>query len=82
MDVHIYGVPDWLPHPRLDLVVHGGYGDTFRDHWFVVTRPGPAVAGPSGALLAEEVDPGHWRGFWTFDDDRVTAIEDAIERHL
>lgn len=78
--VHLYGRPDWIPPAEYEAVVHAGRSRLFRDFWFVVARP--EGDGTAGALLAEEVDPGSWRGFWTFDDERVADVEAAIERLL
>jgi hypothetical protein len=95
VDTHLYGVPDQLPHD-LDAVVHGGGSRDFTHSWFVVYRPpdGPkpvtdatntdlerGIEGGVG-LLAVESEPRIWRGMWTFETDRVRAMNRYIERNL
>ncbi|MFB6069721.1 MAG: DICT sensory domain-containing protein [Halanaeroarchaeum sp.] len=82
VSVHVYGVPDWIPQEDLGVVVHGGYTRPFRDFWFVIARPEADDDGECGVLLAEEVESGTWRGFWTFRPDRVEAIEAHVERTM
>lgn len=99
VDVHLYGVPDWIPPAELGVTVHGGYSTAFRDAWFVVFAPeaghgrsGPAAAtpptsAPAGdagavALLAVEVEPRVWEGFWTFDPSLVGDLNAHIAREL
>ena len=95
VDTHLYGVPDELPGD-LDAVIHAGDDPDFTDSWFVVYRPpeGPhpaesdpktdLVRGIEGGvgLLAVETEPRVWRGFWTFDADRVSRVNRYIERNL
>ena len=95
VDTHFYGVPDELP-ADLDAVIHAGDDPDFTDSWFVVYRPpeGPhsaesdpntdLVRGIEGGvgLLAVETEPRVWRGFWTFDADRVSRVNRYIERNL
>ncbi|MFB6137346.1 MAG: histidine kinase [Halobacteriaceae archaeon] len=84
---HVYGQPDWvLPHD-LDATMHAGWGEDFRDVWFVVSAPGDdASAGErrdgAAALVAVETEPRHWDGFWTYDPERVARIEREIERTM
>lgn len=58
-DIHVYGVPDWVPPQELGATIHAGYDDEIRSIWFVVYvppdhRPDEVVgnvrdaAGPSG----------------------------------
>lgn len=95
VDTHLYGELDDIPSD-LDAVIHGGDSRDFTDSWFVVYRPpgGPQSVGTSAAenlqrgleggvgLLAVEVKPRVWRGIWTFDPDRVRAMNRYIERNL
>jgi hypothetical protein len=95
VDTHLYGVPDELP-ADLDAVIHAGDDPDFTDSWFVVYRPpeGPhpaesdpktdLIRGIEGGvgLLAVETEPRVWRGFWTFDADRVSRVNRYIERNL
>jgi hypothetical protein len=81
LDIHLYGQADWRPSRALDVTMHGGQSPDFRDSWFVVYRP-PGGGEGSVALLAIEGETDHWRGFWTFDPDRVRGINRYIERHM
>ncbi|MFC6951769.1 histidine kinase [Halorubellus litoreus] len=75
LDANVYGVGDWTPesslsahsnHPNLDAV------------WFVVFVPPDGSDADHAALVCVEDDDGHWRGFWTFDRDRVRDIESYV----
>ncbi|WP_251344297.1 DICT sensory domain-containing protein [Haloplanus halophilus] len=81
VDVHVYGVPDWLPSKSFPGVIHAGYAGEFRSSWFVVHH---AENGDhrTGALVAERVDDDEWEGLWTFRPDRVRAVNRYIERAL
>jgi hypothetical protein len=81
LDVHLYGEADWRPSRVLDVTMHAGRSSDFRDSWFVVYRP-PGGGEGSVALLAIETEDDHWTGFWTFDPDRVRAINRYIERRM
>lgn len=94
VDTHLYGVPD-DPPTDLDATIHGGRSADFTDSWFVVFTPpdGPRAVDGAGSdlergmrggvgLLAVETSPRVWRGAWTFDADRVGAINGYIERNL
>ncbi len=77
LDIHVYGVGD-VPLPsELDLTLHTGGSQFHRRSWFVVFQP---VAGDTqpAALFSTEQEPNCWRGFWTFDAERVDAIRRAI----
>ncbi|GAA0507046.1 hypothetical protein SAMN04488066_101258 [Halorubrum aquaticum] len=93
IDTHLYGVPD-DPPTDLGATIHGGRSSDFTKSWFVVFDPpdGPRVvdaetdlerAADGGVgLLAVETEPRVWRGVWTFDPDRLTAINRYIRRNL
>ncbi|RQH02043.1 histidine kinase [Natrarchaeobius oligotrophus] len=90
VDVHLYGVDDGA-RPDLEATTHLGDGPAYRDSWFVVFRPAgsdaldvdrSAVAAEGGALVCREVEPRIWEGFFTFEPDRVAAIDDAIATGL
>lgn len=93
VDTHVYGVPDRVP-TELGAVVHAGESVDFTDTWFVVYTPseGPRSVdvaddlrrGIEGgvALLAVETRPRLWRGVWTFDTDRVRAVNDYVVENL
>ncbi|TKX84410.1 histidine kinase [Halorubrum sp. SS5] len=81
VDVHVYGVPDWTPPPEYELTIHGGWGQEFRDSWFVVFIPDSPSA-PHTALLALEDEQNTWDAFWTYDPDTVREINRYIEQEL
>jgi len=81
VDVHVYGVPDWLPPETFPGVIHAGYHGEFRSSWFVVFHAERADA-RTAALVAERVGENEWEALWTFDDDRVRAVNRYIERAL
>lgn len=81
VDVHVYGIPDWTPPPEYELTIHGGWGQDFRNSWFVVFVPDTPSA-PHTALLAIEDEPNIWDAFWTHNPDVVQEINRYIEREL
>jgi hypothetical protein len=81
VDTHVYGIPDWTPPPEYGLTLHGGWGQEFRDSWFVVYVP-DTPSKPHTALLAIEDEPNTWDAFWTYDPDTVRDINQYIEREL
>ena len=81
VDVHVYGVPDWLPPESFPGVVHAGYDGEFRTSWFVVFHTEDPTA-ETAALVAEHVGDNEWDALWTFDDDRIRDINRYIERTL
>lgn len=81
VDTHVYGLPDWKPPAGSTLTMHGGYDCDFRDSWFVVFTSEDDTA-DDAALLAIETDPDVWKGFWTYDAERVSEINRYIEREL
>jgi len=80
VDVHVYGSPGWEPPPDSEITAHAGYSEDFLRSWFVV------YTDPSGnediALLALEDEPNEWLGFWTYQRDRIEAINEYIMRTL
>jgi hypothetical protein len=80
-DTHVYGQPDWRPPPAFDVTMHGGWSGEFEDAWFVVHVP-ENEADPHAALVAVETAPRRWDGFWTYDAERVAAINRYVERNL
>lgn len=81
VDVHVYGVPDWIPPQPFPGVIHAGYHGEFRSSWFVVYYSTAADA-QSAALVAERVGDNEWEAVWTFRDDQVRAVNRYIERAL
>jgi len=82
VDVHLYGQPDWTPPPEFPVTIHGGYTDDFRDSWFVVHSPPADSERDPSALLAIEVSPQTWDGFWTYQSDIVTRLRTYITERL
>lgn len=76
VEVHLYGVPDWLPPRELDVVVHGGTDRRFTDSWFVLYE-GAEGEDPVG-LLAVETEPRTWAGFFTHDPHHVEEIVSTV----
>lgn len=82
VDVHVYGVDDGVPD-SLDATVHAGDDEAHRNAWFVVYRPDErADSATPGALVCWEVEPRVWDGAFTFDPDRVAAIDETIAESL
>ncbi|WP_435069401.1 DICT sensory domain-containing protein [Haloplanus sp. C73] len=81
VDVHVYGVPDWIPPRSFPGVIHAGYHGEFRSSWFVVYHSTTKDA-RSAALVAERVDENEWDAVWTFREDRVRAVNRYVERAL
>lgn len=89
VQTHVYGIPDWNHPLEMDITTHGGYSDDFRESWFVVYTPSdagePNETGPEycyAALLAIEVAPREWEGYWTFDRPLVEELDDYIATNL
>jgi len=78
LDVHVYGVPDESPE-WLDATVHGGTSDEYRNSWCVVFRS-PAERDREAAMVAYQQRPNRWRGFWTYDAEKVARIDAYLER--
>ncbi|WP_248897652.1 DICT sensory domain-containing protein [Haloplanus halobius] len=72
LDVHVYGVPDWVPPPSFSGVVHAGYHGEFRSSWFVVYHSEDDDR--TAALVAERVADDEWEALWTVQPGRVRAV--------
>jgi len=81
IDVHVYGTPGWVPPPESTITIHAGYEQDFVESWFVVYVP-PEGEDGHVALLALEDGPNEWTGFWTYQPERVMALNDYITRRL
>jgi hypothetical protein len=81
LSVHVYGVPDSVPD-SLDATVHGGTEEEYRRSWCVTFRAAPSADAGSAALVALQTDANRWRGFWTYDDERVRRIDAYLDRSL
>ncbi|UPW00741.1 sensor protein [Halorussus gelatinilyticus] len=72
LDVHIYGRLDWEPDVP-GATVHAEAPGEIGAFWFVVFDGGDADR-QACALLAEEFEPGTFRGFWTYDPELVGEV--------
>lgn len=75
LDVHAYGAPDQEQPPELPVAIHGLYDEELLRSWFVVYR---SEAGNSVALVALERGPNEWDGLWTFNSNKIEAINEYI----
>jgi len=77
VETHVYGLgdPAELDIPS-GLVVHADDTEELRRFWVVASTDCPPDR--KAALLAREVGPNVWTGFWTFED----GIVDRIDRYL
>lgn len=81
IDVHVYGTPGWNPPPESTITIHAGYERDFVESWFVVYIP-PEGEDGHVALLALEEGPNEWTGFWTYQPERVMALNEYITQRL
>lgn len=83
-DVHVYGVNDLDKTLSMDVTVHGGTSHEYRNSWFVIYTPdGTGVSHSpfdfkSAALVAYQMGPNDYKGFWTFSNSMVEEIEDYV----
>jgi len=94
VETHVYGIPDSPGTVPSGVVSHTGRSAAYRDSWFVVFDPahaesasGDREAGDAGqpgpaALVATRTDGQTWRGVWTYDPDRVAAINAYLRSEL
>lgn len=61
-----------------DLEVVAEAGAEIGRFWFVLFDGGGSALNACG-LLAEECDPGRFRGFWTYDPERVSGLVSYLE---
>jgi hypothetical protein len=76
---HVYGVPDAEVPPEIDVTVHADRTEEIHDSWFVL-HDGAGNDGWKAGLVAEAVGPNVYRGFWTFDPDRVDSLIEYVTR--
>ncbi|MGM0371859.1 MAG: DICT sensory domain-containing protein [Halobacteriota archaeon] len=81
VDTHVYGVPDWIPSHEYDVVTHGGNGENFRKAWFVLFEP---TGNPDAALglLAYEVRPRRWEGFYALGEGELAEAAAHVTRTM
>jgi len=77
VDAHVYGIgpPEGNVTPD-GVTVHASDDEEIRRSWFVVSTDCPRYR--KAALLAREVGPNEWSGFWTFEPELV----DRVDRYL
>jgi DICT domain-containing protein len=78
LDVHLYGVADWLPSFDSGVTVHTD-GAGLADVWFMAYDGGAQPEQACG-LVAEERSPGSFTGVWTYDPERVEQIFQVAAR--
>ncbi|QLD85339.1 histidine kinase [Natronomonas halophila] len=76
VETHIYGLPD-IEYDREGLHIHTGTDEEYQRSWFVVYTPEDPNLDPA-ALLAIETGPNIWDAIWTYDGERVEAIQQYV----
>ncbi|APE96273.1 hypothetical protein [Halodesulfurarchaeum formicicum] len=81
VDTHVYGEPDWIPSHEYDVVTHGGNGENFQKAWFVLFEP---TGYPDAALglLAYEISPRRWEGFYALGEGELAAVSTHVTRRM
>lgn len=78
LDVRVYFGGDWPTATIPGVRMHAVRNDEIGRFWFVAFDGGPTAAdgdvSQACLLLAEEIEPRSYRGFWTYDPDRVQAL--------
>lgn len=83
LEIHVYGRDDWVPPDLPGVDVHAvDEGAEIGDYWLLLFEGG-LEDDQACALLAEERDPGEYRGFWTYDRELVGVlaryVSDAVD---
>ncbi len=82
LDVHLFGLPDRPPLDTDGLLVHDADSEELARTW-LVAYDGNSEDDLKAALLAEEIGPRQYRGFWTQEPERVDeVIEYLTETYL
>jgi hypothetical protein len=81
LDIHIYGRDDADPPAIPGVTVHTISDDEFARLW-LLAFDGNGNADDKCALVAEETDPGQYRGFWTYDSPAVDEILASVAAPL
>jgi hypothetical protein len=79
LETHVYGIPDWTPPADAGLSVHGVTNESITENWFVVHR---SRNGSGAAMVALTTGTNEWKGFWTFDEAEIQAIDDCIRQEF
>ncbi len=76
LSLHIYGTDNWTP-PDIDGVeFHSGTNDGLELYWCLAFDGGPDPE-QACVLLAREHDTGY-EGFWSYDQNVVTDVLEAL----
>ncbi|MFC7027059.1 DICT sensory domain-containing protein [Halomicroarcula sp. GCM10025324] len=79
LDVHVYLREDTVPE-AFDpgpLTVHTGPAETVGRYWFLLFDGG-GNEWQACALIAEETEPGRYRGLWTYDPETVALAAESL----
>jgi DICT domain-containing protein len=71
--VHLFGLPDTDLLDTEGLIIHDDSSEELARTW-LVAYDGNGDDSQKAALVAEEIGPRQYRGFWTVDPDRVDEI--------
>ncbi|MFB6165407.1 MAG: DICT sensory domain-containing protein [Haloarculaceae archaeon] len=82
VDTHVYGEPDASAPADVPVAVHPSDDPEIRDCWFVVFD-GAGAADRKAALLAEDLAPNRYSGFWTHRSELVDRVLEHLQaEHL
>jgi hypothetical protein len=76
LDVHAFGAADWEPPEMPGLTVHPVDEPDVAETWFLAYDGGGDPWYECG-LVAREVDPDRYEGFWTYDPSLVDRVFEA-----
>lgn len=75
LEIHVYGTADRKLPIVPNVTVHVESAGEIGEYWFLAFDGGETdVEGEVCALLAEEVSPDVYQGFWTYERARVEAL--------
>jgi len=77
LTTHVYGLPDWNPSTALNVNSHGTENKEIQKNWFVIYR---SDTGQDVAMLANEIRPNTWEGYWTFEADEIRALDQYVKQ--
>jgi len=72
LDIHIYGVEDWIPPRITGIAYHADAAERFESYWALAYDGGPDAANACGLVAKEDSD--EYTGFWTNDSAIVEEI--------
>ncbi|WP_224334602.1 DICT sensory domain-containing protein [Haloprofundus halobius] len=73
LDLHVYLADDQEEWPVDGVTHHVESSEEIGRTWFVVFD-GSTYTSAACAIVAEEVEDGQFRGFWTYDEERVDEM--------